>query len=105
MLDDQDGQMVRPQRPQQLRKPELLLAAKARGRLVEDEQGGIGGQRTRDLQDTLIAERQIACELERLFTEPDALELHQRFMPRAGFLPLVEAESAGEQAGTRAGVG
>ena len=81
--------MIRAQRPQQFGKLELFLAAQAGRRLVEDEQRRIGGERAGDFEDALIAERQIAGELERLVAEPDPFELPQRLVAGAGLFRLV----------------
>ena len=97
--------MLGTERFQELRKPQLFLAAQARCGLVEHQQGRVRGESASDLQDALIAERQIACELERLFAKPDALELRERLIPGAGFLMLVQPKGTGKEAGVGAGVG
>ena len=64
----------------------LLLAAQAGGRLVEHQQHRVGGQRARDLEDALGAQRQAAGQLVRAVGQADALELAQRLGADLRFL-------------------
>ena len=81
-------------RAQQVGERGFLRPAQTRGRLVEDDQRRIGGKRTRDFENALAAERQIAGETVRLVAEPDALEL--RAMLRSG-----RARSSADRAAAR----
>ncbi len=93
--------MLGSQRSQQLGQRKLLLPPQSRRRLVEQEQHRIGRQRARDLEQALVAERQIAGKLERPIAEADACELLQGFVPRPGFFGLVEPQRPGQEARLR----
>ena len=80
----------------------LLLAAQAGGRLVEHEQHRVGGERARDLEHALGAERQAAGQLVRAVAEADAVELALRLGEDLGFLGAVEPQAGAQHAGARA---
>ena len=72
--------------------------AQARGRLVEQERGGLAGQRTGDLDDALLAERQRRRRRGGLRREAAALDLPARLGEQGGFLGAVEAQHGGDPA-------
>src|SRR5262245_65362384 len=82
--------MLGSQRAQQLGQRELLLSPQASRRLVEQQQHRIRCERARDLEQALVAERQIAGKLERPVAEPDAGKLVHGLVPRPGFFAPVE---------------
>ena len=83
--------------PQQLGQRLLFQVAQAGGRLVEQQQAGIGGQRAGDLDDALLAERQAAGGLEHVLAEADALDLAGGLGEQAVLLGAVEAQRRGDE--------
>jgi len=77
----------------------LLGWPQACGRLVQHDQHGIGGERTRDFQDALSAERQVAGEFIELVAEADALQLPLGLIQRPPLFGAVEAKRAFQKAG------
>ena len=80
---------------QQRGEPLLLHVAKARGRLVEQQQHRIDAQRTRDLDDALLAERERARQRVDLVGQPDALDLAGGFRQQSRLVGAVEPQHAG----------
>ena len=80
VLDDQDRHALLAQLAQQVGERHLLLAAQAGGRLVEHQQHRVGGQRARDLEDALRAQRQAAGQFVRAVAEADAVQLALRLL-------------------------
>src|SRR5207237_1831756 len=72
---------------------------------VETGEAAVAGGGAVDREDALIAGRQIAGEVERLVAEAYPFELLQRFVAGAGFFRLVQAQGAGEQAGSGTRIG
>jgi len=105
VLDQQHGDALRAQRLEEPRQRRLLAGAQAGGGLVEDQQRRVRGERAGDLEQALVAERQIAGELEGAVGEADPLELPHRLGARPRLLAAVEAEGAGEEARGRPRVG
>ena len=68
----------RAQRAQQVGQRLLLQRRRPAAGSSRMTHHRIGGERARDLQEPLLAERQIAGELAEFFAKPDALELAQR---------------------------
>ena len=87
VLDEQDRHALGLQRAQQPRELLLFEIAQARGGLVEQQQRGIGGERARDLDDALLAERQAARGVEHVLAKTHARD-------RARRLGRVRASSA-----------
>ena len=81
------------QLPQQRRELLLFEIAQARGGLVQQQQRGIGGERARDLDDPLLAERQAARRVVEMRRKPDALDRARGLRLRARLLGAVEREA------------
>ena len=90
---------------QQIGERLLLKLPQAGGRLVQDHDHRIGGERARHFEQALLAERQIAGEVAELLAEADALQLMQRLGARGAFLGAVEPQRAGEESRARARIG
>ena len=87
VLDQQDGHALPLERAQKVRQLSLLAISQSGRRLVEQQQQhGIGGERARDLDDPLLAERQAARRVERVLAEADPRDRARR-VPRACALP------------------
>src|SRR5258708_1911642 len=72
----------------------FLHVAQSRGRLVEQQQQRVDAQRTRDLDDALLAERQASRQLVDLVAEADALDLARGFRQQFRLIGPVEPEHA-----------
>jgi len=60
VLDEQNTHALGTQFAQQFGQRLLFLVAQAGGRLVKEQQAGVGGQRPRNFDDALLAERKAA---------------------------------------------
>ena len=79
----------------------LLLEAQAGSRLVEQQQRRVGGQRTRDLDHALRAERQVAGRLKHAIGQADAFELALRLGKQLALFGAVAPEHRAQRALTR----
>ena len=76
VLDEEDGDpLLLVQPPQPFVELAHLLQVHARGRLVQQQQPGAGGEGPRELEAPLLPEREAARELVALVGEPGELEL------------------------------
>src|SRR5687768_3496636 len=78
VLDQQQRDAVVADAPDQLAERNALRGVHARGRLVQGEELGLGGEGPRDLEPALVAVRQAAGGLVRACADADVVEQLQR---------------------------
>ena len=88
----------RLQLPQQRGEILLLEIAQAGRRLVEEQQHGIGGERARDFDDALLAERQAARRVVKVRGEAHARNRARSLGARARFLGAIERKRRADDA-------
>ena len=98
MLDHEDGDAALADAQQQLPELGRLLRVQAGGRLVEQQQLRLGGERAGQLDPALQAIGEAAGRLVRQVREADEVEQLQRTRARRGFLPRARRASASSEA-------
>jgi hypothetical protein len=95
VLDQQDRHAFAAQAAEQLAEGFLLLVAQAGGRLVEQQQAGVGAQRAGNFENALLAQRQAAGLQVQGVTEADPFQLAPRLAEQARLLGAIQAQGSG----------
>ena len=102
VLDQQHADALGAHLAQQPRQRLFLADAQAGGGLVQQQQYRIEAERTGDLDQPQLAERQRAGRLERDIGEADAIQLTLRSSEQQCFLGAIEIEDCAQQPGAAA---